>query len=77
MENCCLNLQRDIISESQTRSTNINLVTTTLECPERIQKHIDSKSGTIRKNPYRNQIDFILIRNNKNLQINDSRSMEE
>ena len=47
---------------------------TTWECPERIEKHLDSKSGKIRNNPYRNQIDFIMIRNNQNIQVNNSRS---
>ena len=42
---------------------------TTWECPERIEKHLDSKSGKIRNNPYRNQIDFIMIRNDQNIQV--------
>ena len=46
----------------------------TWECPERKKDHIDRNSGEIRRNRYRNQIDFILLRNsNKNL-VTNSRS---
>lgn len=47
---------------------------TTWQCPLRTQEIIDSNSGTTRKNPYRNQIDYILIRNSNNIQVFDSRS---
>ena len=45
---------------------------TTWECPQRKSEHIDTKSGRTRRNPYRNQIDYILIKYNIN--IYDSRS---
>ena len=44
----------------------------TWQCPQR--QVIDSNSMTIRRNPYRNQIDFILIRNTNNIEVLDSRS---
>ena len=47
---------------------------TTWQCPQRTQQIIDSNSGTVRRNPYRNQIDYILIRKTNNIQVNDSRS---
>ena len=47
---------------------------TTWECPNRINEHIDSRSGNIRRNPYRNQIDYILIRNKNSIKLYDSRS---
>ena len=47
---------------------------TTWECPKRINAHMDSRSSTTRRNPYRNQIDYLIVRNCKNLKINDSRS---
>ena len=46
----------------------------TWECPQRITKHKDSKSGEIRLNPYRNQIDYIMVKNRININIADSRS---
>ena len=48
--------------------------TTTWQCPQRRQEIIDANSGTIRRNPYRNQIDYILTRKSNNLKILDSRS---
>ncbi|XP_071944676.1 craniofacial development protein 2-like [Antedon mediterranea] len=36
---------------------------TTWECPQRRDQHNDQKSGEIRRNPYRNQIDYILVKN--------------
>ena len=47
---------------------------TTWECPQRKSEHIDTKSGRTRRNPYRNQIDYILIKNKDNVNIYDSRS---
>lgn len=47
---------------------------TTWTCPERKNACIDSKSGTQRKNPYRNQIDFICVRKRSDIKISDSRS---
>ena len=35
---------------------------------------IDAETNTIRKNPYRNQIDYILIRNGNNIRTLDSKS---
>ena len=34
----------------------------TWECPERITPHNDKNTNTVRRNPYRNQIDYILVR---------------
>ena len=47
---------------------------TTWQSPIRITEHMDSKSQQPRRNPYRNQIDYILVRNNKNTTVFDSRS---
>ena len=47
---------------------------TTWQCPERTSQVIDSASGQPRKNPYRNQIDFILTRNSNNIEVFNSRS---
>ena len=47
---------------------------TTWECPERNSEIIDSKSGVIRRNPYRNQVDYILVKNRRDIQVTDSRS---
>ena len=47
---------------------------TTWECPKRINSHTDTRSGKIRNNPYRNQIDYLMIKNSKNITIKDSRS---
>ena len=47
---------------------------TTWESPERILDFIDSKSGTVRKNPYRNQVDYILIKNRQDIRVTNSRS---
>ena len=46
----------------------------TWESPERKLDFIDSKSGIIRKNPYRNQVDYILIKNRRDIQVKNSRS---
>ena len=46
----------------------------TWQCPERTIQVTDSNSGTPRRNPYRNQIDFILTRNSNNTEVFDSRS---
>ena len=46
----------------------------TWEAPERKNAHIDRNSNTTRKNRYRNQIDYILIKRNRGITINDSRS---
>ena len=35
---------------------------------------IDAETNAIRKNPYRNQIDYILIRNGNNIRALDSKS---
>ena len=48
---------------------------TTWECPDGINERIDAKSNTIRKNPYRNQIDYIITKAKyKGIQIQNSRS---
>ena len=47
---------------------------TTWTAPERIQPVIDSRSKTQRRNPYRNQIDFILVRNTHRQMIQLARS---
>ena len=47
---------------------------TTWECPQRIQQHMDSATNTIRRNPYRNQIDYVLARKSPNITICNSRS---
>ena len=48
---------------------------TTWQRPEGIADKLDAKSNTVRRNPYRNQIDYILAQNNyKGIQISDSRS---
>ena len=46
---------------------------TTWTCPERVQDHKD-KDGNIRRNPYRNQIDYIMTRTQYNTLVTDSRS---
>ena len=46
---------------------------TTWECPERINEHRD-RHGNIRKNPYRNQIDYIITRKILRRSITNSRS---
>ena len=46
----------------------------TWQCPQRQQEIMDKNSGTIRRNPYRNQIDYILIRKSNNITVHDSRS---
>ena len=48
--------------------------TSTWQCPQRKSGTIDSNSQTPRRNPYRNQIDYILVRNSNNIQVHDSRS---
>ena len=47
---------------------------TTWKCPEKRGQVTDSRTRTTRKNPYRNQIDYILTKNSANIQILDSRS---
>ena len=47
---------------------------TTWESPERTQDFTDSRSGTVRKNPYRNQVDYVLIKNRQDIRVTDSRS---
>lgn len=47
---------------------------TTWECPQRIVDHKDQITGTIRKNPYRNQIDYILVRIKHRSLVTNSRS---
>ena len=46
---------------------------TTWTCPQRIDDHKD-KHGQIRRNPYRNQIDYILVRTKHKQMIQNSRS---
>ena len=46
----------------------------TWTCPQRRQDVTDANSGTPRRNPYRNQIDFVLTRKGNNMQVIDSRS---
>ena len=46
---------------------------TTWICPERVQDHKD-KDGNIRRNPYRNQIDYIMTRTQCKTLVTDSRS---
>ena len=46
---------------------------TTWECPERKNEHKD-KDGGVRRNPYRNQIDYILVRIKHRALITNSRS---
>ena len=47
---------------------------TTWESPERKSDFIDSKSRTTRRNPYRNQVDYVLIKNRRDIKITNSRS---
>ena len=46
---------------------------TTWTCPEKKQTHLD-KNGSIRKNPYRNQIDYIIVKNKHKPLIQNARS---
>ena len=46
---------------------------TTWVCPQRTNEHKD-KNGQIRRNPYRNQIDYVLIKNEHRQLIQNSRS---
>ena len=46
---------------------------TTWICPECVQDHKD-KDGNIRRNPYRNQIDYIITRTQYKALVTDSRS---
>ena len=46
---------------------------TTWICPERVQDHKD-RNGNIRRNPYRNQIDYIITRTQYKALVTDSRS---
>ena len=48
--------------------------TTTWECPSRVKEHVDSKSNQIRRNPYRNQIDYVLVKISGNTKVVESRS---
>ena len=41
----------------------------TWECPQRVMDHRDQNSGTTRKNPYRNQIDNIIVRKKSSITI--------
>ena len=47
---------------------------TTWTSPPKHKKVIDSKSKLPRRNPYRNQIDYILVNNGSNIKITDSKS---
>ena len=47
---------------------------TTWECPSRSNEHIDSNSNKIRRNPYRNQIDYLMVKTNSNIKVYNSRS---
>ena len=47
---------------------------TTWECPERKTEHNDQTTGTTRRNPYRNQIDYILIKTKHRNLVTNSRS---
>ena len=47
---------------------------TTLECPSRSNEHIDSNSNKIMRNPYRNQIDYLMVETNSNIKVYNSRS---
>ena len=47
---------------------------TTWECPSRSNKHLDSNSNKIRRNPYRNQIDYLMVKTNNNIKVYNSRS---
>ena len=49
---------------------------TTWEGPSRINEQLD-KNGEVRRNPYRNQIDFIMMRNTHRLFIQDSRQLAQ
>ena len=46
---------------------------TTWVCPERKEEHKD-KNGMVRRNPYRNQIDYILVRKQHKRMLTNSRS---
>ena len=46
---------------------------TTWTCPERTNEHCD-RNGNIRRNPYRNQIDYILVKKSHRLLLENSRS---
>ena len=48
---------------------------TTWTAPERINQHI-SKDGTPRRNPYRNQIDYVIMKNTHRTFVTDSRSYQ-
>ena len=48
--------------------------TSTWQCPQRREEILDANSGTTRRNPYRNQIDYILTRKSNNLKVFNSRS---
>ena len=46
---------------------------TTWTSPTKHKNVIDSKSKLPRRNPYRNQIDYILVNNDSNIKITDSK----
>ena len=46
---------------------------TTWTCPERVKEHLD-RNKQIRRNPYRNQIDYLVVRTKHRKIVNDSRS---
>ena len=47
---------------------------TTWEAPERVNGCMDRKHNEPRRNPFRNQVDYICVRTNDNLKISDARS---
>ena len=47
---------------------------TTWESPVRINQHMDANSNEPRRNPYRNQIDYLITRNSDNMNVFNSRS---
>ena len=47
---------------------------TTWESPSRSNAHLDSNSNKIRRNPYRNQIDYLMVKHNSNIEVYNSRS---
>ena len=49
--------------------------TNTWQSPAPYNNRIDAKTNTPRKNPYRNQIDYVLIKNSKNVKILDSKAI--
>lgn len=47
---------------------------TTWTCPERIEDHLDARTKEPRRNPYRNQIDYICTKNETAKLVQDARS---